>query len=388
VSKNIERTVMKIINQVRTKGDSAVIYFTKKFDRVNITRKNMAVKNREIKSAYSKVSRDFVKAIRKAYSNIWQYHLSQMPQARVQKIKNKILGEIYTPINRVGIYVPGGKYSYPSTVLMATIPARIAGVKEIVIATPAKNLTPEVLVTADLCGVKEIYRIGGVQAIAALAYGTESVRPVDKIVGPGNIYVTLAKKILFGEVGIDMLAGPSEIVILADDSANKDFVFYDLLAQAEHDTQAKAILLSINRGLVEEIRKKIPKKFKTQIQLVKVANLNQGIRYINLLAPEHLVLALKDYEKVLPRIRNAGAIFLGNYSPVAIGDYIAGPSHILPTGRTARFCSGLSVYDFVKRIGIIGYTASVLKKELPYASTLAKTEGLNYHFQSLKIRES
>lgn len=383
--------VASIIKRVKKEGDRAVLFYTKKFDGVNLTKKNLAIEKDEIRSAYQKVNSEFLIAIKKAYANIQQFHRRQLLKIGERETKLRMPGsrqvdEKFVPINRVGIYVPGGRYSYPSTLLMAAIPARVAGVREIVLTTPGGNLTAEILVTADLCKIKKIYRVGGAQAIAALAYGTETISKVDKIVGPGNIYVTIAKKLLFGEVGIDMLAGPSEIMILADDTAKEKFILLDLLAQAEHDPQAGAILLTKENSLLRKIKVQIPKKFRKQIKLIKIANLSQGIEYVNLKAPEHLELLIRNPEKILHKIENSGAIFLGNYSPVAVGDYIAGPSHILPTDRTARFSSGLSVYDFLKRISIINYNREKLKKDLPYALTLAKTEGMKYHYQSLKVR--
>ncbi|HCJ66231.1 MAG TPA: histidinol dehydrogenase, partial [Elusimicrobia bacterium] len=359
--------------------------YTRKFDHFDLKKDNLSVLKEEIKKASKKVKAEFLIALEKAYQNIWFFHQRQF--SSIKKIKKGTAGERFVPLSRICIYVPGGRYSYPSTVLMAAIPARVAGVKEIYLTTPAKSLTPELLATADICRISKIYRLGGAQAIAAFAYGTESVPKVDKIVGPGNIYVTLAKKILFGEVGIDLLAGPSEVIILADNSAKVDYLLYDLLAQAEHDPLAKVVLLTREEQLMRKIKKQVPDKFREQIKMLKISSLEEGIKYINQQAPEHLELMVKNAEQIAERIKNAGAIFIGNYSPVAIGDYLAGPSHILPTGGTAKFSSGLSVYDFLKRISIINYNKKKFKEDLPFALTLAKTEGMNYHYYSLKIRE-
>lgn len=382
----ITSKVEEIIKRVKNEGDQALFFYTRKFDNFDLGKNNLLVQKKEVTEAYKKVKPAFLAAIEKAYQNICFFHQKQF--SAIKKARRDVaVSEKFVPLERICIYVPGGRYAYPSTIMMAVIPARVAGVKEVYLTTPAKNLTPEVLVTASICRINKIYRLGGAQAIAAFTYGTETIPKVDKVVGPGNIYVTLAKKILFGEVGIDMLAGPSEIIILADNSAKVEYVFYDLLAQAEHDPLAKAILLTEEKNLVEEVKKRIPEQFKKQIQTVKISSLEEGIKYINEQAPEHLELLVKRPRLIVNRIKNAGAIFIGNYSPVAIGDYFAGPSHILPTGGTARFSSGLSVYDFLKRISIISYSEKKLKKDLPYALTLAETEGMNYHYQSLKIRE-
>lgn len=397
----IEKKVKEIIERVKKEGDRALIYYTEKFDHLKLKKSDLLVNQKEIKEAYKKVDAEFLEAIKRTCDHLYCFQrrkeiiASQKVISSLMGIKRKekyayLRGDVreeIVPLERVGIYVPGGRYSYPSTVLMAALPAKAAGVREILLATPGKNLSPEVLVAADLCGVKKIYRIGGAQAIAAFAYGTETVPKVDKIVGPGNIYVTLAKKIIFGEVGIDMLAGPSEIVILADSSANEDFIFFDLLAQIEHDARAQAVLLSKETDLLERIRKRVPAKFKKQVTLLKIKNLEEGVNYVNRQAPEHLELMVKNPQELLTKIKNAGAIFLGNYSPVAIGDYFAGPSHILPTGGTAKFSSGLSIYDFLKRRSVIGYSKENLRRDLSPALTLAKTEGMKYHYQSLKIRK-
>lgn len=382
--KTLEK-VYTIIEQVRNEGDRALMFYTQKFDRFILTKKDFSVKKEEIKQAYRKVSKEFLIAVKKAYRNIQLFHNQQY--TAIKKIRKGRIGEKFLPLESVCIYTPGGRYTYPSTILMSAIPARVAKVEEIYLTTPARNLTPEVLVTADICKVDKIYRLGGAQAIAAFAYGTETIPKVDKIVGPGNIYVTLAKKILFGEVGIDLLAGPSEVIILADNSAKTEYVLSDLLAQVEHDSLAKAILLSQEEKLMKKIKKQIPGKFRKQIKIVKISSLEEGIEYINQQAPEHLELVVRNAEQIAEKIKNAGAIFIGNYSPVAIGDYLAGPSHILPTGGTAKFSSGLSVYDFLKRISIIRYNQKKFKEDVSSALTLAKTEGMNYHYQSLKIRE-
>jgi len=380
----IVKKVMQIIERVKNEGDRALFFYTRKFDHFDLRKENFSVQKGEIERAYQKITKEFLLAVKKAYQNIQLFHTQQL--SAIKKIREGAVGEKFVPLRRICIYIPGGRYAYPSTILMSAIPAQVAKVKEIYLTTPAKNLTPEVLVTVDICKINKIYRLGGAQAIAAFAYGTETVPQVDKIVGPGNIYVTLAKKILFGEVGIDLLAGPSEIIILADNSAETGYILYDLLAQAEHDPLAKATLLTKEEKLFKEVKKRIPKRFRKQVQIIKISSLEGGIEYINEYAPEHLELVVKNARRIIEKIRNAGAIFIGKYSPVAIGDYLAGPSHILPTGRTARFSSGLSVYDFLKRISIINYNQKKFKEDLPSALTLAKTEGMGYHYQSLKIR--
>ena len=386
----IERQVKKIIEEVRQKGDKAVCTYTRKFDGIKLNPQELCVRKKEVYLAYRRVDKGFIEALKREKGNIVSFHKEQKIVSWYRQRRGILLGEIWRPLEKVGVYITGGKYDYHSYVLMTVLPAKIAGVSQIVMVSPPANLTPEVLVSADICGVDRIYRVGGVQAIASLTYGTETLPRVDKIVGPGNIYVTCAKKILFGEVGIDMLAGPSEIMILADRSSNIEYVISDLFAQIEHDNYAKASILSTSKGLIREIKNKLRvRKQNSQLKRInffKVRDLNEAISLINREAPEHLEVLIKTPRKILSRIKNAGAIFLGNYSPVVLGDYFAGPSHTLPTGGTARFFSGLSVYDFIKRSSLISYNKEAFRKCSRDLVKLAKVEGLKMHVNSVKVR--
>ncbi|MEW6556670.1 MAG: histidinol dehydrogenase [Elusimicrobiota bacterium] len=386
--------VKKIIYKVKKEGDDAVSYFTKKYDGIELLPKKFKVSEKEFRTAVKNVSNDFLIAIKQAKKNIEFFQKKILPKLTVIKKNEIVLKCVFKPIEKIGIYIPGGKFSYPSTILMTAVPAKIAGVRKIVMVSPPKNLTAEVLVTAKICGVTEIYRIGGVQAIAALAYGTETIPKVDKIVGPGNIFVTEAKRQVFGDVGIDMLAGPSEVLIIADSTANADFVIADLLAQCEHDRNATATLISLSKRLTDTVKYKFqhfvfPQTrniFLKQIKIINTQTLKQAIKLINELAPEHLEIMTKNPEKIAEKIKNIGAVFIGNYSPVAIGDYFAGPSHVLPTSGTARYSSGLSVYDFLKTSSVIQYNKSALKKSAKKIIKLAETERLFEHVNSIKIR--
>lgn len=378
--------VKNIIDRVRKEGDVAVSYFTKKYDGINLLSKNFKVENDEIISSVKNTDKDFLIAVKQAKKNIENFQRKILPRNTVIKKNGIILKHIFTPIEKVGIYVPGGKFSYPSTILMTAIPAKIAGVKKIVMVSPPKNLTNEVIATAKICGVDEIYRIGGVQAISALAYGTKTIPKVDKIVGPGNKFVTEAKRQVFGDVGIDMLAGPSEVLIIADSSSRPDFVVADLSAQCEHDKNAKAYLVSLSTKLSNSVFAQTRKHISKQLKIISVKNLEQAVKIANKIAPEHLEIITKKSEKTAEKIKNAGAIFIGNYSPVAVGDYFTGPSHVLPTNRTAKFSSGLSVYDFLKSLSVIQCEKSYLKKSANSITKLAKTEGFVKHAKSVKIR--
>jgi len=378
--------VKKIIEKVKKEGDSAISYFTKKYDGIELSPSDFKVSEKEIDAAVKNTGKDFLDAVRLAKKNIEIFQKKILPKSTVIKKNGILLKHIFNPIEKTGIYVPGGRFSYPSTILMTAIPAKIARVKKIVVVSPPKNLTKEVIATAKICGVDEIYRIGGIQAIAALAYGTKIIPRVDKIVGPGNVYVTEAKRQVFGTVGIDMLAGPSEVLIIADDTANPNFIIADLTAQCEHDKNARAIFISVSDKLSEIIKNKIS-EYKTQIKIIRVKDIEQAIKIANEAAPEHIEIMTKNADNVSMKIRNAGAVFLGNYSPVAVGDYFAGPSHVLPTSGTSRFSSGLSVYDFLKSSSVIRYEKSALKKSAKEIMKLAQTEGLVEHAKSIRIRK-
>ncbi|MFO0793134.1 MAG: histidinol dehydrogenase [Candidatus Brocadiaceae bacterium] len=398
----IRTTVLDVIRDVQKQGDKALITYSKRFDKVCLSSGGFRVKENETEEAYRKVSPSLVKSIQRAIANIWAYqeHI-RIPPVGPLKTKGVVLDTAYSPIESAGVYVPGGAASYPSTVLMNTIPARVAGVKKIVMATPpAKDGTipPERLVAAKEAGVNEIYKVGGAQAIAALAFGTETIPKVDKIVGPGNIFVTLAKKEIFGYAGIDMLAGPSEVLIIADDRAHPSFVASDLLSQAEH-TPGISILVTYSESLVGQViddlqqqlsklrRSVDTKKFlDTYGVIILVKNIDECVEIANVLAPEHLQIMTKNPRTVLAKIKHAGAIFLGAYTPVAVGDYIAGPSHVLPTSGTARFSSGLSVNDFLKRSSIISYSKAALKDVSSDLAEISRVEGLDAHTQSVQIR--
>ena len=377
--------VKNIIDRVRKEGDDAISYFTKKYDDIELLPNTFKISEKEIDNAVENIDKDFLSAIKQAKKNIEIFQKKILPKSTIIKKNGIILKHIFNPIETVGIYVPGGRFSYPSTILMTAIVAKIAGVKKIVVVSPPKNLTKEVIATAKICGVDEIYRVGGVQAIAALAYGTKIIPRVDKIVGPGNVFVTLAKRQVFGDVGIDMIAGPSEVLIIADDTANPDFIVSDLTAQCEHDKNARATLVSVSGKLSKIVKNKIS-EYKTQIKIILVKNIEQAIKIANEVAPEHIEIMTKNADNVSRKIRNAGAVFCGNYSPVAVGDYFAGPSHVLPTNGSAKFSSGLSVYDFLKSSSVIQYEKPALKKSAKGIMKLAKTEGLLEHVKSIEIR--
>jgi histidinol dehydrogenase len=394
--------VTPIINAVRTRGDDALIDYTVQFDRQRLTPSTLRVSAAEIAQGASLCAPDVVGALKLAAQRIRSYHQAMLPQdysyidgAGVR------LGWHWSPIDAVGLYVPGGKASYPSSVLMNAIPAKVAGVSRMVMVAPAPEgmLSPAVLAAAQIAGIDEIYRIGGAQAIAALAYGTETIVPVDKIVGPGNAYVAEAKRQVFGRVGIDMIAGPSEILVVADSASNPDWIAADLLSQAEHDSDAQSILITDDAVYaelvavsVEDTLRRLPREpiarasWEKYGAIIVVDTLESAVPIINQLAPEHLELAVADPELLLPHIRHAGAIFLGRHTPEALGDYLAGPSHVLPTSRTARFSSGLSVYDFITRTSLIGASASGLAQLGAAAATLADAEGLSAHALSVRVR--
>jgi histidinol dehydrogenase len=402
VQKNKSNIVKPIIENVKKNGDSAVIKYEKKFSRIKLKKNNIKFSQKEINKITKKVDQKLKKSIDIAFKRIKYFHDKQKiyPFKFKDEYKNE-LSYVYSPIERVGVYVPGGTASYPSTVLMNCIPAIVAGVKNIFLTTPTlgRNVNPAILYAAKKCGVKEIYKTGGAHSIAALAYGTKTFKKVDKIVGPGNAFVAAAKKEVYGDVGIDMVAGPSEVTIVADKNANADWIASDLIAQAEHDVYAQSILVSNNLNLIKKVDisikknlEKLPKK-KIASQSLKnyglsiyIKNTNKILEIINTIAPEHLELYVKDYKKMLKGIKNAGSIFLGKYSPEAIGDYIAGPNHVLPTSGSAKFSSGLSVNDFLKRHSLIKITKTGIERLGPSVINLSQNENLEGHAKSIKIR--
>lgn len=398
----VEKVTKTIISAVKQKGDKALFEYTKRYDGLNITHRNIRISIKEIKSAYKKVPKKNITALKRAASRIKIFHERQKESSWKFKEKNGIeLGQIIKPIQRVGLYVPGGKAAYPSSVLMNAIPAKIAGVKKLILCTPTPRgaINPYVLIAADIAEVDEIYRIGGAQAIAAMVFGTKSIPRVDKIVGPGNIYVQTAKKLLFGAVDIDMVAGPSEIFIIADESGNPAYIAADLLSQAEHDELAIPILATpcaqlANKVILElkaqtekSARSKIIKKsLNKNCKIIVVKDLKEAVKIANAFAPEHLELAVKEPNQLLKSIENAGAVFLGHFTPEAIGDYAAGPNHVLPTGGTARFFSPLGVYDFYKRTSLISCNRAGLKSLADPVIKIAEMEGLEAHADAVRIR--
>lgn len=400
-SPSVESSVRAILKAVRLRGDRAVLQYTKKFDRAHFTSRQIRIKPSQIEAAYRKVPAPAVKALRFAARRIREFHERQRITGFKYKKNGILLGQMVRPLDRVGIYVPGGKAAYPSTVLMNSIPAKVAGVSEVVMCmpTPGGKINPILLVAADLAKVDEIYTVGGAQAIGALAFGTQTIRRVDKIVGPGNIYVATAKKQVFGTVDIDMIAGPSEIVVIADTSAKPRFVAADLLSQAEHDEDAISILItpseSVARAVQEEIKRQLPLLSRKKIiraslkrngRIFLVKNLHEATEISNAIAPEHLELAVRQPERLLSRIRNAGAVFLGHQTAEALGDYVAGPNHVLPTGGTARFFSPLSVDDFIKKTSLLSFQPKGLEYVKDAAILIAKMEGLQAHARAVEIR--
>ena len=398
-----EGRVNEIIENVREKRDAAIFDYTKRFDGADINAENILVTEVEIKEAYEKVDEKLLEVIRKALVNIRKYHEKQRQYSWFDSEESGIiLGQKVTALEKVGVYVPGGKAVYPSSVLMNIVPARVAGVKKIVMTTPPGKdgkVNPATLVAAKEAGVDAIYKVGGAQAIAALAFGTESVPKVDKIVGPGNIYVALAKKAVFGFVSIDSIAGPSEIMVLADETANPRFVAADLLSQAEHDEMASAILVTTSRDLAEQVskevegfvaqlsRKEIIQKSLDNYGYILVAeSMDEAIATVNEIASEHLELVTKNPFETMTKIRNAGAIFVGEYSSEPLGDYFAGPNHVLPTNGTAKFFSPLRVDDFIKKSSIISYSREALEPIYKDIVQFAECEQLTAHANSIRVR--
>lgn len=400
---NYAETVQGIVDDVRDNGDAALFSYTKKFDKADITAANVKVTQAEIDYAYTQVSPELLEVIRKAKKNIWEYHEKQKQYSWFDSKPNgTLLGQKVTALASVGVYVPGGKAVYPSSVLMNVMPAKVAGVEKIVMTTPC-NAEGEVyattLVAAKEAGVDEIYKAGGAQAIVALAYGTESIPKVDKIVGPGNIFVALAKRAVYGHVSIDSIAGPSEVMVLADETANPRYVAADLLSQAEHDEMASAILVTTSADLAEKVsvqvdkfidelsRKEIMRKSIDNYGYILLAdNLNDAIDAVNDIASEHLEIVTANPFDVMTRVKNAGAIFIGEYSSEPLGDYFAGPNHVLPTNGTAKFFSPLSVDDFIKKSSIIYYSKEALEAVHTDIETFAKAEQLTAHANSIAVR--
>jgi histidinol dehydrogenase len=401
-AEDVEQAVRGIIAAVREHGDRALIELTRKFDRVDLEQAGLRVSGGEIAAAAGACDHDAIAALTLARDRIEAYHRRQMPvDDRFTDPLGVELGHRWTAIEAVGLYVPGGTAAYPSSVLMNAVPAKVAGVPRIVMVVPSPDgrLNPLVLAAAKLAGVDEIYRIGGAQAVAALAYGTATVKPVAKIVGPGNAYVAAAKRLVFGTVGIDMIAGPSEVLILADKGGNPDWIAADLLAQAEHDTAAQSILITDHAPLADAVEKAVAGQLATLPRrtvadaswrdfgaILLVRNLDEAVPLVDALAPEHLEIAAADAERLAGKIRNTGAIFLGAYTPEAIGDYVAGSNHVLPTARSARFSSGLGVLDFLKRTSILKCGPDQLAALGPAAVTLGQAEGLDAHARSVAIR--
>ena len=398
---NVETAVAEIIAAVRARGDQALYEYSRKFDRAELT--SLEVTKAEIDEAIASLDPDFLETLRIAHENIETFHRRQVRDGfEIAPRDGVVLGQRFTPIERVGLYVPGGTAAYPSTVLMDATPAAIAGVKDLIMVTPPSpegKIKAELLAAARIAGVTHIFRIGGAQAVAALAYGTESVPKVDKIVGPGNIYVATAKRRVFGVVAIDMIAGPSEITVVADEKSDPAFVAADLLSQAEHDRLASAVLVTPSRALAEKVQTELERQLKllpreeiarTSVEdngkILIVDTMEEAFDIANTIAPEHLEVCADTPEQYLPLIKNAGSIFLGRYAPEALGDYMAGTNHTLPTSGTARFSSPLSVDDFVKKSSYLSYTAEALGKIAPRIADFARREGLEGHARSALVR--
>ena len=398
-----EETVNEMIRQVRARGDEALFEYTQKFDGCGLTAETVKVSQEEIRQAYREVSPEFLEVMKKSAANITRFHEKQLHNSWFLPEENgTILGQKITPIAVSGVYVPGGKAPYPSSVLMNVLPARVAGVPRIIMTTPPGpdgKVNPNILAAADIAGVNEIYKAGGAQAIAAMAFGTESIPKVDKITGPGNIFVALAKKACFGYVSIDSIAGPSEILVLADESATPGYVAADLLSQAEHDEMASAILITTSKDLADRVseevtaltgrlsRKEIIEKSLENYGYILIAkDMDEALCAVNEIASEHLEILTQNPFEIMTKVKNAGAIFLGEYSSEPLGDYFAGPNHILPTNGTARFFSPLNVDDFLKKTSIISYSREALSKVHKQIEMFAEKEGLTAHANSIRVR--
>ena len=400
----VQSTVIEILENIRVRGDEALVEYSNRFDRRDLqSAAGLVVSDEQIEKACEQVSAEFITALELAASRVRDFHSRQLQSSWTYRdAHGNLLGQQVSPVARAGVYVPGGKAAYPSSVLMNVIPAEVAGVEEIVMVTPAPDgeLNPVVLAAARVAGVSKVISIGVAQAIAALAYGTQTVPAVDKIVGPGNIYVATAKKMLYGTVGMDMIAGPSEILVICDGQTDPDWIAMDLFSQAEHDEQAQSILICPDAGFLDKVeesmarllpemeRKKIiVESLKSRGAFIEASDLDEAVSIANRIAPEHLELSIEDAESWLPKIKNAGAVFLGRFTPEALGDYCAGPNHVLPTSSTARFSSPLGVYDFQKRSSIIGCSAEGSIELVDTASILARGEGLTAHARSAEMRK-
>lgn len=400
---DVNGTVAQIIADVRKNGDTALFDYTKRFDQLELTSQSIRVSEKEIEEAVKSCKKETLDALYLAAERIEAFHEKQIPESRMFNDETgALLGWRWTPVFAAGLYVPGGTAAYPSSVLMNAVPAKVAGVKRIVMAVPAPQgkINPLVLAAADCVGIDEIYRIGGAQAIAALAYGTDSVKPVDIIVGPGNAYVAAAKRQVFGKVGIDMIAGPSEILVVADETAKPEWVATDLLSQAEHDKSAQSILITDSAAFADKVCKEVEKRLETlsRSEIARESWKNNGAVFIvrnvyedagalvDRIAPEHLELCVENPQELCKRIHHAGSVFLGNFTPEAVGDYIGGPNHVLPTARSARFSSGLGVHSFMKRTTILSCTQKTLDEVGNAAELLAEAEGLTAHAASIRCR--
>lgn len=401
-SLRFEREVRSILLDIQKRGDKALLYYIKRFDGLRISIDQLRVKRSEIQNAYQKIPQEFLKTLKRSAHRIRRFHkLTFKKWSEPMREKGILLGRVMRPLERVGIYVPGGKASYPSTVLMSAIPAKVAGVSTLFMATPPRRggVSPAVLVAADLAGVDQIYQMGGAHAIAAMAYGTESIPKVDKIVGPGNQYVATAKRLVYGVVDVDMVAGPSEILILSDGKTPARFIASDLISQAEHDERALAILITTSENQGREVESEIEKQLsllerkaiareslKQRGAILVVHELSKAIEIANRMAPEHLELCIQNPSKYLKAIKHAGALFLGSYTPEAIGDYMAGPNHILPTGGTARFSSPLSVEDFIRWMNLMRFDQKALGRFEKDLGRFTALEGLEGHFKAIQMR--
>jgi histidinol dehydrogenase len=402
-NKEVQTIVDGIIANIRANGDKALFEYTKQFDKFDVNADNVQLTQDEIDEAYKLVDAELIEVIKKSAARIAAFHEKQKMNSWLEPSKNgEMLGQLVRPLERVGVYVPGGKAAYPSSVLMNIIPAKVAGVSDIVMTTPPNSegkVNPTTIVAAHIAGVDKIYKAGGAQAVAALAFGTESIPKVDKIVGPGNIFVALAKRSVYGYVNIDSVAGPSEILVLADESANPEYVAADLLSQAEHDEMASAILITTSEKLAGAVRVELEKQIavlerKAIIEkslanygaIILVNNFDEACELSNAVAPEHMEVCTAEPFALLPKIQNAGAIFLGHYTPEPLGDYMAGPNHVLPTGGTARFFSPLSIDDYIKKSSIISFSEDAFKALGKDVVKFAEAEGLTAHANSVKVR--